>query len=110
MVSNLNALGRVHFAVQQECGRVAAMKIIDSLRRTLMRAAALLPLLASAPVNANDSVTAALSAMEKKFGGRIGVVAIDTGSGKRIAHRPDERFPMCSSFKMVLLLPSSARA
>ena len=36
---------------------------------------------------------------EKASGGRIGVVAIDSKSGRRIEHRPNERFPMCSTFK-----------
>ncbi len=54
------------------------------------------------PVKADESVTAAFAELEKTLGGRIGVVAIDTGSGKQIAHRADQRFPMCSSFKMVL--------
>ena len=34
--------------------------------------------------------------------GGVGVFAVDTGSGKVLAHRPDERFAMCSTFKWVL--------
>src|SRR4051812_16295747 len=67
-----------------------------------LRAAAFLPLLLVAPAHADPSLDAAFHSLEQQLGGRIGVVAIDTGSGKRIAHRPDERFPTCSSFKMVL--------
>ncbi len=40
--------------------------------------------------------------IEKSVGGRIGVMALDTGSGKSLASRPDERFPMCSTFKWLL--------
>jgi beta-lactamase class A len=79
------------------------MTLTTSLRHCLLFASTLLPLLAAVPAHAADaSLDAAFSALEQQLGGRIGVVAIDTGSGKRITHRPDERFPMCSSFKMVL--------
>lgn len=40
-----------------------------------------------------------LAKLERDFGGSIGVYAIDTGSGATVANRPNERFPMCSSFK-----------
>ena len=42
-----------------------------------------------------------LAALEKREGGRLGVEAWDTGSGKRIHHRSDERFAMCSVFKFL---------
>jgi beta-lactamase class A len=41
----------------------------------------------------------ALSAIESRIGGRLGVAALDLGDGRRLAHRADERFPMCSTFK-----------
>lgn len=34
-------------------------------------------------------------------GSRIGVVAIDSATGRRIEHRPHERFLMCSTFKLL---------
>ena len=40
-----------------------------------------------------------LAAIEASQGGRLGVFVIDTGSDRVLAHRADERFPMCSSFK-----------
>ncbi|QFY11294.1 class A beta-lactamase [Nonomuraea phyllanthi] len=40
-----------------------------------------------------------LRALEKKFGGRIGAYAIDTATGKTIAYRSVERFPLLSTFK-----------
>jgi len=40
-----------------------------------------------------------LSAIEKAIGGRLGVTILDTGGGKRLAHRGDERFPLLSTFK-----------
>ena len=45
---------------------------------------------------------ASIAEIEARVGGRVGVFALDTGSGKVLAHRPDERFAMCSTFKWVL--------
>jgi beta-lactamase class A len=44
----------------------------------------------------------ALRQLEQRAGGRLGVAALDTGNGRTIAHRADERFPMCSTFKFML--------
>ena len=41
-----------------------------------------------------------IAELEKANGGRIGIVAIDVKSGRRIENRSDERFPMCSTFKL----------
>src|SRR5687768_12577653 len=55
----------------------------------------------------------AASALHEKFidelkrlenesgGGRLGVTLLDTGTGRRVGHRMDERFPMCSTFKVL---------
>ena len=48
--------------------------------------------------------------IEAKVGGRAGVFAVDTGSGKVLTHRPDERFAMCSTFKWVLAATVLAQA
>src|ERR1700722_3873590 len=40
--------------------------------------------------------------IERHYGGRLGVFAIDTGSGRTLSHRADERFLMCSTFKGLL--------
>jgi beta-lactamase class A len=40
--------------------------------------------------------------IEAKRGGRIGVFALDGASGAILAHRADERFAMCSTFKWIL--------
>ena len=63
-----------------------------------LAALALVPRSASAVATRNDETVAAL---ERKHGGRLGVAALDTGSGRRLSHRADERFPMCSTFKML---------
>jgi beta-lactamase class A len=43
----------------------------------------------------------ALRALEAN-GSRIGVAALDTGSGRTLVYRADERFLMCSTFKLSL--------
>jgi beta-lactamase class A len=40
--------------------------------------------------------------IEQRHGGRLGVFAVDTGSGRTLAYRADERFLMCSTFKGLL--------
>jgi beta-lactamase class A len=63
-------------------------------------------LLAVRPALCFDAITgdqaAALARLERVHGGRLGVAILDTGSGGRAAHRGDERFLMCSTFKLLL--------
>ncbi|WP_128983917.1 class A beta-lactamase [Streptomyces roseicoloratus] len=40
-----------------------------------------------------------LRALEREHGARLGAYAYDTGSGRLVTYRADERFPMCSLFK-----------
>lgn len=51
----------------------------------------------------------AFAAFERERGGRLGVAALDTGSGRRVGHRADERFAMCSTFKLPLVAAVLAR-
>ncbi|RQU36980.1 PenA family class A beta-lactamase [Burkholderia cenocepacia] len=96
----------------------------SSKRRTLLLAAATAPLVltatacasrqAAAPDPATAAAAAAADAMapaaaaatladlERDAGGRLGVCAIDTASGRVIEHRAGERFPFCSTFKTML--------
>jgi beta-lactamase class A len=37
--------------------------------------------------------------LERRFGARLGVYAVATGTGVTVAHQADERFPFCSAFK-----------
>ncbi|SEF13440.1 class A beta-lactamase [Jiangella alba] len=46
-------------------------------------------------------VAAALTALEDDYAARLGVYAIDTGSGQIVEHRPDERFAFASTHKML---------
>lgn len=45
--------------------------------------------------------TVQFAEIEKRIGGRIGMVALDTENGHRLEFRPSERFPMCSTFKLL---------
>jgi beta-lactamase class A len=47
-------------------------------------------------------VAARLAALEHRHGGRLGVAVLDTGSGVRVSWRGDERFLLCSTFKLLL--------
>jgi len=42
-----------------------------------------------------------MAQLEAKSGGRLGVSLIDTRNGAMAHHRGDERFPMCSTFKVL---------
>jgi beta-lactamase class A len=46
---------------------------------------------------------AAVRVAEKATGGRVGLAVIDTATGRRFSHRGGERFPMASTFKMLLV-------
>ena len=58
---------------------------------------------------AASGLTAELAQIEVKVGGRLGVDVHDTGTGQRLRHRPDERFPMCSTFKVLACAAVLAR-
>lgn len=42
-----------------------------------------------------------LAIIEKKSGGRLGVSLLDPASGRATGHNRDQRFPMCSTFKLL---------
>ncbi|MFD9867204.1 class A beta-lactamase [Streptomyces niveus] len=44
----------------------------------------------------------AFARLEREFDARLGVYAIDTGNGRSITHRPDERFAYASTCKALL--------
>ncbi|MCE3552463.1 class A beta-lactamase [Pseudonocardia sp. RS11V-5] len=44
---------------------------------------------------------AELADLERRSGGRLGVSALDTGSGAALGHRADERFLLCSTGKLL---------
>jgi beta-lactamase class A len=48
-----------------------------------------------------DLANKRLAEIEAREGGRLGVFVRDTGTGSTLEHRTDERFPMCSTFKLL---------
>jgi beta-lactamase class A len=42
-----------------------------------------------------------LARIEAEIGGRLGVAVLDTAMGQRADHRGEERFPLCSTFKVL---------
>lgn len=81
-------------------------------RRDVLLGAASLSLLyasAEAAAGKSDALTAQLAAIEPDSGGRLGVAVLDTGTGKTAGHRVDERFPMCSTFKLLAAAAVLAR-
>ncbi|AND70713.1 beta-lactamase [Dyella thiooxydans] len=81
-------------------------------RRELIKAGLLgvaaLPLLPFSFAVAADSADA-FAALERSHGGRLGVAVLDTGSGKRLLHRADERFLLCSTGKLLAVAAVLAR-
>jgi beta-lactamase class A len=64
------------------------------------------PAARSAPEKAGSSplarqIAARLQAIERASLGRLGVHIVDTASGASFGHRADERFLMCSTFKLL---------
>ena len=61
---------------------------------------ALLPDVALAHQRAAGQST--IASLEREVGGRIGLAVLHTGTGRPLAYRADERFAMCSTFKLML--------
>ena len=70
-------------------------------RRTFLVAAAALPLM---PVWAAEPsyFHQRLEQLEATFAGRLGVVALNSNTGEVLSYRGEERFPLCSTFKVML--------
>uniref|UniRef100_UPI000D3A3F46 class A beta-lactamase n=1 Tax=unclassified Variovorax TaxID=663243 RepID=UPI000D3A3F46 len=76
-------------------------------RRTLLLAASVLPLAGACTAWSAKGTTASpaeaqLAELERACGGRLGVAGFHTASGARVLHRAHERFPLCSTFKLML--------
>src|SRR5579883_2890207 len=56
------------------------------------------------------SLSDELAAIEARSGGRLGVSVLDTASLARVDHRADERFPLCSTFKILAVAAVLKRA
>ena len=65
---------------------------------------ALLMLLSALTIStstAEQQIGNRLAQVEKETASRIGIAVIDTENGRRIEYRPNERFLMCSTFKLL---------
>lgn len=80
---------------------------LSPARRQLMLALATLPFAVAAKPT---TVDANFAALERELNGELGVAAIDTANGRTGGYRQDQRFPLCSTFKVVLAAAVLARA
>jgi beta-lactamase class A len=71
-------------------------------RRIVLAGGLLLPAAAGAQASPFQALEADVS--------RIGMTALDTGTGRTLSYRADERFLMCSTFKLSLAAATLARA
>lgn len=60
-----------------------------------------LPGVSGAASSGTAPLIEAIEQLELKSGGRLGVSVLDTMTGVPIHHKGDERFPMCSTFKVL---------
>lgn len=68
-------------------------------RRTLLVG---LPLLTATSPDRFTALRRAITAVERSAGGPIGIALLDTHTGERFHHRASDRFPLCSTFKLLL--------
>jgi beta-lactamase class A len=61
----------------------------------------LLPRISAAVPAGTAQLIDAITQLESRSGGRLGVCVLDTKTGALAHHRGDERFPMCSTFKVL---------
>jgi beta-lactamase class A len=97
--------------------RNGPMDTTDRRRRMLLLAVpGLILMLPARPARAASkqeamrSLRHELARVERESGGRLGFALLDTGSGARVEHRADERFPMCSTFKLLLVAAVLAKS
>jgi len=89
------------FVLTRRGAAAAALGLVLGERLSPARAQAPLTTLSPSLSAASAPVRDALRALEVRSGGRLGVAAVDTGSGRWIGHRADERFAMCSTHKFL---------
>lgn len=84
-------------------------------RRKLLLATASIPISAACTAWATErrdslAANAQLEKLEREFGGRLGVFAMNTANDATLGYRATERFPMCSTFKVVAAAAILARS
>ena len=67
------------------------------------------PGVARAAERAGGDLAGALAEIEGRVACRLGVAVLDTGTGRHWRHRSTERFPMCSTFKVLACAAVLAR-
>jgi len=83
----------------------AAFAAFVGLRRRWLLQAGLglsLPLALPQPSWAAESLAELCQRLEQQSGGQVGVFALHTGSRRQFAYRAEQRFAMCSTFKLLL--------
>ena len=79
-------------------------------RRFVVTSALALPGLLRAASTRFLALPQSFADLERKNGGRLGVAVLDTGSHRRTGYHADQRFPMCSTFKLLLAAEMLHRA
>lgn len=69
-------------------------------RRGLLLAALPWPSLAATSVE--DDFARRIAALEAASGGELGLCALDSGTGRQLGYKAEQRFAMCSTFKALL--------
>src|SRR6516162_4670735 len=92
-------------ANRPQAHRVSMRRTMLSRRSFACIATPALPRLLRAIPTSFSGLSAAFRGLEKTNGGRLGVAVavVDTATGERSGYRADERFPMCSTFKFLLV-------
>lgn len=54
------------------------------------------------PVVSDADLRPRFAALERRRGARLGLMALDTGTGETVSYRPDERFALASTVKVLL--------
>jgi beta-lactamase class A len=85
------------------------MKRRDFIKGSLLGALLPASLVQAASTGPLKDPASRLAALEQRHGGRLGVAILDTGNGRRAAYRGDERFLMCSTFKVLAVAAVLAR-
>jgi beta-lactamase class A len=94
----------------RDAGRLLRRDLLLATTSVLVSACASRPPARSATTRAApQDASEELARIEASVGGHVGVFALDTASGRTIAHRADERFAMCSTFKWTLAAAAFAR-
>ncbi|MET0351324.1 MAG: class A beta-lactamase [Rhizobacter sp.] len=77
---------------------------VDATRRALLASTlpAWLAGCASGPVGREVDLSAAMTSLQARCGGKLGVFAQDTGSGDFVSFNAESRFAMASTFKVLL--------